>query len=386
MSTLDLINLTKQFGSVTAVDNINLSVGDGEFICFLGPSGCGKSTTLRMVGGFEEATFGDVRIDGASVVDIPPNQRPTAMVFQKYTLWPHMRVYDNIAFGLRLRHTPNNEIDREVNSSLELVGLSGYGRRYPSQLSGGEQQRVALARALVLQPKILLLDEPFSNLDALLRVRLREELHAIQRRVKITAIFVTHDQEEALSLADRIAVMNAGHLEQLDVPSQIYAYPRTLFVADFIGVMNILQAQRENDLLHIGQYTLRVPAGVDGGEKLSVAVRPEELIPIEPNQAPDGQTLWQGTVDQSIDLGHYRKVLVVAPGLFPDEDTAMLHRLKVYMPKSADIKEGDKLWLYPTRYLVYLDQQEPVEVRNQALRIINENRRNGFPNTPVTAG
>ncbi len=386
MSTLDLINLTKQFGSVTAVDNINLSVGDGEFICFLGPSGCGKSTTLRMVGGFEEATYGDVRIDGASVVDIPPNQRPTAMVFQKYTLWPHMRVYDNIAFGLRLRHTPNNEIDREVNSSLELVGLSGYGRRYPSQLSGGEQQRVALARALVLRPKILLLDEPFSNLDALLRVRLREELHAIQRRVKITAIFVTHDQEEALSLADRIAVMNAGHLEQLDVPSQIYAYPRTLFVADFIGVMNILQAQRENDLLHIGQYTLRVPAGVDGGEKLSVAVRPEELIPIEPNQAPDGQTLWEGTVDQSIDLGHYRKVLVVAPGLFPDEDTAMLHRLKVYMPKSADIKEGDKLWLYPARYLVYLDQQEPVEVRNQALRIINENRRNGFPNTPVTAG
>ena len=273
-----------------------------------------------------------------------------------------------------------------MNSSLELVGLSGYGRRYPSQLSGGEQQRVALARALVLRPKILLLDEPFSNLDALLRVRLREELHAIQRRVKITAIFVTHDQEEALSLADRIAVMNAGHLEQLDVPSQIYAYPRTLFVADFIGVMNILQAQRENDLLHIGQYTLRVPAGVDGGEKLSVAVRPEELIPIEPNQAPDGQTLWEGTVDQSIDLGHYRKVLVVAPGLFPDEDTAMLHRLKVYMPKSADIKEGDKLWLYPARYLVYLDQQEPVEVRNQALRIINENRRNGFPNTPVTAG
>src|SRR5512146_3310861 len=200
MSTLDLINLTKQFGGVTAVDHVNLSVGDGEFVCILGPSGCGKSTTLRMVGGFEEATSGDVQIDGVSVVDMPPNRRPTAMVFQKYTLWPHMRVYDNIAFGLRLRHTPASEIDREVKSSLELVGLSGYSRRYPAQLSGGEQQRVALARALVLRPKILLLDEPFSNLDALLRVRLREELHAIQRRVKITAIFVTHAQEEALSL------------------------------------------------------------------------------------------------------------------------------------------------------------------------------------------
>jgi putative spermidine/putrescine transport system ATP-binding protein len=386
MSTLALVNLTKQFSGITAVDHINLSVGDGEFVCILGPSGCGKSTTLRMIGGFEEATAGDVQIDGTSVVDLPPNRRPTAMVFQKYTLWPHMRVYDNIAFGLRLRHTPGPEIDREVHSSLELVGLAGYAKRYPAQLSGGEQQRVALARALVLQPKILLLDEPFSNLDALLRVRLREELHAIQRRVKITAIFVTHDQEEALSLADRIAVMNAGHLEQLDEPSQIYAYPRTLFVADFIGVMNIFPAQRDGDLLHIGLYTLPAPAGLTTSEKLSVAVRPEDLMSIEPNQAPENVNLWQGTVDQSIDLGHYRKVLVVVPGLFPDEDTAMLHRLKVYMPKSSDVKEGDRVWLYPTRYLVYGEQEEPVEVRNQALRTMQGTPRSDFPNTTVTAG
>jgi putative spermidine/putrescine transport system ATP-binding protein len=374
MSTLNLINLTKQFGGVTAVDNVNLSVGDGEFVCILGPSGCGKSTTLRMIGGFEEASSGDVQIDGVSVVDIPPNRRPTAMVFQKYTLWPHMRVYDNIAFGLRLRHTPAAEIDKEVNTSLELVGLAGYARRYPAQLSGGEQQRVALARALVLRPKILLLDEPFSNLDALLRVRLREELHTIQRRVKITAIFVTHDQEEALSLADRIAVMNAGHLEQLAVPSQIYASPRTLFVADFIGVMNILPAQRDVNQIHIGQYALSMPPGLPPAEKLSVAIRPEDILPIQPNQAPNGVPLWEGTVDQSIDLGHYRKILAVVPGLFPDADTAMLHRLKIYLPKSSDIKEGDKLWLYPTRYLIYQDQEEPLEVRNQSLRINNENR------------
>ena len=319
MSTLELVGLTKHFTGVDAVNDVNISVGDGEFVCILGPSGCGKSTTLRMIGGFEEATSGDVKIDGQSVVDIPPNHRPTAMVFQKYTLWPHMRVYDNVAFGLRLRHTPKAELDRDVLSSLEMVGLKGYERRYPAQLSGGEQQRVALARALVLKPKILLLDEPFSNLDALLRVRLREELHAIQRRIKITAIFVTHDQEEALSLADRIAVMNAGHLEQLDVPSQIYAHPRTLFVADFIGVMNILPTRRDGNLLRIGRYSLHAPAVLNGGSKLSIAVRPEDLLVVQPDQVTDSSLLWQGTIDQSIDLGHYRKVLVVVPGLFPDE-------------------------------------------------------------------
>ncbi len=394
MATLELINLTKQFGGVTAVDNVSLSVGDGEFLCILGPSGCGKSTTLRMIGGFEEATSGDVRIDGVSVVGIPPNRRPTAMVFQKYTLWPHMRVYDNIAFGLRLRHTPKAEIDKEVKSSLELVGLAGYARRYPSQLSGGEQQRVALARALVLRPKILLLDEPFSNLDALLRVRLREELHAIQRQVKITAIFVTHDQEEALSLADRIAVMSAGHLEQLDVPSQIYASPRTLFVADFIGVMNILASAREGEVLRTGKYTLRMPPGLEGSDALSVAVRPEDLALADPGQSPDSSALWQGTVDQSIDLGHYRKVLVVVPGLFPDQETAMKHRLKVYLPKSAEVHEGEQVWLYPMRYLVYANGGEPaampaalpVEVRNQPLRSGNENRSGDLTRITKAAG
>ncbi len=386
MSTLNLINLTKQFGAVTAVDHVSLSVGDGEFVCILGPSGCGKSTTLRMIGGFEEATSGDVQIDGVSVVDMPPNRRPTAMVFQKYTLWPHMRVSDNIAFGLRLRHTPAAEINREVHDSLELVGLAGYEKRYPAQLSGGEQQRVALARALVLRPKILLLDEPFSNLDALLRIRLREELHAIQRRVKITAIFVTHDQEEALSLADRIAVMHAGRLEQLDVPSQIYASPRTLFVADFIGVMNILEGTREGELLRSGKYTLRMPPGLDGSDALHVAVRPEDLILADPDQSPDPSALWQGTVDQSIDLGHYRKVLVVVPGLFGDQETAMMHRLKVYLPKSAEVREGEQVWLYPTRYLVYEGEGEPVEVRNQSLRSANENRSGDLTRITKAAG
>ena len=388
MATLELIGLTKQFGAAdaAAVHDVNLSVGDGEFVCILGPSGCGKSTTLRMIGGFEEPTAGDVRIDGQSVVDMPPNRRPTAMVFQKYTLWPHMRVYDNVAFGLRLRHQPKAQIDQEVQSSLAMVGLGDYGRRYPAQLSGGEQQRVALARALVLNPKILLLDEPFSNLDALLRVRLREELHAIQRRVKITTIFVTHDQEEALSLADRIAVMSAGHLEQLDRPSQIYAYPKTLFVADFIGVMNIFPAVRDGEWLRVGQYALRAPDGVAGGDGLSVAVRPEDLSVGAPSGASGTSAVWQGTVDQSIDLGHYRKVLVVVPGLFKDESAAAAHRLKVYMPKATDLKEGDRVALYPTRYLVYTDRGQPVEVRNQPYRNLDENRRDDLSRSSVSAG
>jgi putative spermidine/putrescine transport system ATP-binding protein len=386
MSTLELKGLTKQFGAANAaaVHDVNLTVGDGEFVCILGPSGCGKSTTLRMIGGFEEPTSGDVLIDGQSVVDIPPNRRPTAMVFQKYTLWPHMRVYDNIAFGLRLRHMAKADIDKEVKSSLAMVGLSNYDRRYPAQLSGGEQQRVALARALVLNPKILLLDEPFSNLDALLRVRLREELHAIQRRVHITTVFVTHDQEEALSLADRIAVMNAGHLEQLDKPSNIYAFPRTLFIADFIGVMNIFPAVRDGDWLRVNQYALRAPDGVDGA--LSVAVRPEDITAGAPTASPNSSAMWHGTIDQLVDLGHYRRALVLVPGLFKDDSDAAIHRLKVYMPKATEFKEGDKVALYPSRYLVYSDRSQPIEVLNQPFRSLDESRRDDLSRTAVSAG
>lgn len=351
MATLDLVNLTKHFGDVRAVNNISLNVGNGEFLCFLGPSGCGKSTALRMVGGFEEPSGGDVRIDGASVVDLSPNRRPTAMVFQKFTLWPHMRVYDNIAFGLRLRRLPNNEIDRKVNDALELVGLKSYGRRYPSQLSGGEQQRIALARAIVLEPKILLLDEPFSNLDALLRVRLREELRMIQRNIHITTIFVTHDQEEALSMADRIAVMNRGQIEQLDKPSQIYACPRTLFVADFIGAMNILPATATGDQVRIGTRSLPAPANL-AQDGLKVAIRPEDIAVVDAtNSARDA---WPAQVTQVSDLGHYRKAFVEVVGIDP---------LKLYLPKSVPINEGDTITLYPTRYLIYPPDLPPVEVK-----------------------
>jgi putative spermidine/putrescine transport system ATP-binding protein len=355
VARLDLIDLRKEFANgVVAVNDINLAIDDGEFLCILGPSGCGKSTALRMIGGFEEPSGGDVRIDGASVVNIPPNRRPTAMVFQKYTLWPHMRVYDNIAFGLRLRKLTKAEIDREVNESLDLVGLGTYGQRYPAQLSGGEQQRVALARALVLKPKILLLDEPFSNLDALLRVRLREELRAIQRRIKITAIFVTHDQEEALSLADRIAVMSKGNIVQVDKPARLYALPQTLFVADFIGAMNLLKAKSDGATLQLGAFQLPAPQRIGRGE-VTVAIRPEDVA-VSPS--PDGTGAWHGRVTQLSDLGHYSKAFADVEGL---------GTLKLYLSKSIQVNEGDAVGLRPTRYLVYQHDAPPFEMRLPAL-------------------
>jgi putative spermidine/putrescine transport system ATP-binding protein len=353
MSTLRLQQLRKQFGDVVAVHEINLEVADGEFLCILGPSGCGKSTALRMIAGFEEPSAGDIQIDGRSVVQLTPDKRPTAMVFQKYTLWPHMKVFENIAFGLRLRKLSRAEIDRKVNEALELVGLPTYGPRFPNQLSGGEQQRIALARALVLEPKILLLDEPFSNLDALLRVRLREELHRIQRRVNITAIFVTHDQEEALSLADRIAVMNKGRVEQLDQPSRIYETPQTLFVADFIGVMNLIPARRSGAAVEIGDYRLAVPSNSLSSGSVTVAVRPEDLLPVK----VDHPGAWKGVIEQIIDLGHYRKLLVQIPPI---------GTLKVYISKSTEVREGAEMAFRPTRYTLFHDDHAPIEVRLSA--------------------
>lgn len=350
MSTLSLHQIRKQFGDVVAVHEMNLHVNHGEFLCILGPSGCGKSTALRMIAGFEEPTAGDIRIDDRSIGMLPPNKRPTSMVFQKYTLWPHMRVYENIAFGLRLHGFSRKDIDEKVNGALELVGLPTYGKRFPSQLSGGEQQRIALARALVLQPKILLLDEPFSNLDALLRVRLREELRRIQRQVNITAIFVTHDQEEALSLADRIAVMNKGRIEQLDHPSRIYEQPQTLFVADFIGVMNLLPAHQAGGEIIIDPYRMPVPSGNEYSGDVTLAVRPEDLVIV-----PVGnQSAWNGYVEHVIDLGHYRKVLV---------RTEHIGVLKVYLSKAVEVREASTLALQPTRYTIFRDRQAPIEVR-----------------------
>jgi putative spermidine/putrescine transport system ATP-binding protein len=344
MAVLAIVDLIKNYGPVPAVRGISLTVNDGELVCILGPSGCGKSTTLRIVGGFEHAEGGDVRLDGTSIITLPPNRRPTAMVFQKYTLWPHMRVYDNVAFGLRLRHLDKATIERKVGDTLELVGLPQARHRYPHQLSGGEQQRIALARALVLEPQVLLLDEPLSNLDARLRVRMREEIKRIQQRVGITSVFVTHDQEEALSIADRIAVMHRGRLEQVDTPAAVYDHPYSLFVADFIGRMNLFEAtyQRERKALRVGAAVLPAPAGAawPNERTLTVAIRPEDLRPIgEP-----GPTTFSGQVEVVMDLGHYRQISVQAPPL---------GLLTMVVGKDVNLASGETVTVAPVRYLVY---------------------------------
>jgi putative spermidine/putrescine transport system ATP-binding protein len=339
MARLELEHLVKRYGNegAAAVKDLSLSVDNGEFICLLGPSGCGKTTTLRMIGGFLKPDSGDVRIDGVSVVRQPPERRPTAMVFQRYALWPHMTVRDNIGFGLQVRRRPRDEIVRRVDATLDLVGLPGLGRRYPGQLSGGQQQRVALARALILEPRILLLDEPLSNLDAQLRIHMRTELTSIQRRVGITTVFVTHDQEEAMSISDRIAVMNNGVLEQLDAPEALYARPNSLFIATFIGTMNRLDATVDGGALRAGPFQARLPFEVPSNEPLVVGIRPEDVV-VE--SAADASV--PARIEQAIDLGHYRRVMLQTSGA----------SLLAFVPKSESLPP-DGASVRARRMLVY---------------------------------
>jgi len=282
-TSITLQSLTKQFGSVTAVDDFDLEVESGTLICLLGPSGCGKTTTLRMVGGFEEPTNGKVFIGPDDVTDLPPYSRPTAMVFQSYALFPHMSVFENIAYGLKTRRLPKPEIKSSVEDVVALMELEGQEKKAPPQLSGGQRQRVALARALVIRPKVLLFDEPLSNLDALLRVRMRSEIRRVQQRLGITSVYVTHDQEEAFSISDQVALMNLGKLVQLGQPLELYHTPADRFVAEFVGLSNIVPVQvleaNENGatvrLLGQTLYSRRPPSSP--GDGVSVVLRPEAL-------------------------------------------------------------------------------------------------------------
>src|SRR3954467_7388023 len=244
MSFLTLTGVQKTFpGGTVAVEDFNLDAVRGEFVSFLGPSGCGKTTTLRMIAGFEKPTGGTIVVDGTDITYRSPNQRNVGMVFQSYALFPNMTVADNIGFGLKVRKRPKSEIDKRVKELLELIHLEGRGDRFPWQMSGGQQQRVALARALAIEPQVLLLDEPLSALDAKIRIVLRQEIRAIQRQLGITTIYVTHDQEEALSISDRIVVMSRGRMEQVGTPLDIYNTPETRFVASFVGTLNLLDAK-----------------------------------------------------------------------------------------------------------------------------------------------
>ena len=276
---MELRGCTREYGAVRAVDALDLSVYEGEFLSLLGPSGCGKTTTLNLIAGFVPPTAGRIVIDGDDVTARPAHLRGLGVVFQSYALFPHLSIRENVAFGLRERRVPAAEIDRRVGEALELVRLDRAGRQRPSELSGGMQQRVALARALVYRPRVLLLDEPLAALDKKLRESMRDELRGIQRTVGITTIFVTHDQAEALGLSDRIAVMNAGRLEQLGAPRDIYAHPRTRFVADFIGASTVLRGRAlAADRVDVAGAQLRV-AGVTlrAGADVELAIRPERV-------------------------------------------------------------------------------------------------------------
>jgi putative spermidine/putrescine transport system ATP-binding protein len=283
MAYLTLSNISKQFADSYAVQDFNLDVEKGEFVSFLGPSGCGKTTTLRMVAGFEIPTSGKIILDGADVTNKAPNQRHVGMVFQSYALFPNMTVAQNIGFGLRVRKSSEAEIKDRVKEMVSLVNLEKHADKYPFQLSGGQQQRVSLARALAIHPNVLLLDEPLSALDAKIRVSLRAEIRSIQKRLGITAIFVTHDQEEALSISDRIVVMYDGNVEQVGTPFDIYNFPRTPFVANFVGSLNTAAAEvvgPEKGLLNMDGVQLVSAAKMDGlrkGDKVRIAIRPERF-------------------------------------------------------------------------------------------------------------
>jgi spermidine/putrescine transport system ATP-binding protein len=331
-----LDSVTKRFGELTAVDAIDLGIEEGEFFTMLGPSGCGKTTTLRMIAGFEEVTGGRLTIDDVDMLGIPPHKRPTNTVFQSYALFPHLSVRENVAFGLKRKRAEKAEIERRVREELERVGLAAEANRRPAQLSGGMQQRVALARALVNLPRVLLLDEPLGALDLKLRKGLQVELKKIQREVGITFVYVTHDQEEALTMSDRIAVMNKGRIEQMGDPEEVYDRPETTFVAGFIGVSNLMPgtirktgADGEVEL----DGGVKVGTSVNGfsvGERCHAVVRPEKLTI---GSGGGGEPSVEGLVESSLYLGTSTQLIVQLPGdvrmtvLVPNADEAERQRL-----------------------------------------------------------
>ncbi len=352
MVEIILENLRKTFGEVVATDQVTMTLDEGELSTLLGPSGCGKTTLLRLIAGFYQPDSGKIFFDDRDVTKAPPHKRNTGMCFQNYALWPHMSVHDNIAYGLKLkrfegRKFTKSAISKRVNNALDLVRLEGLGERRVHQLSGGQQQRVALARALVIEPDVLLLDEPLSNLDAKLRIEMREEIIRIQQELSITTVYVTHDQHEALSISDKVAVMDRGYVQQFAQPREIYANPQTLFVADFIGQCTFV----EGEIKSIGEYIdVTIPNGqvisgkttIDGypfeiGEGVKCAMRPEDLFISKSN--PDDNEI-TGTVSRTIYVGnalevYFRVGEIDAQALLePDFQASIGGDINLYAPRN----------------------------------------------------
>ncbi|PZG13539.1 ABC transporter ATP-binding protein [Nonomuraea aridisoli] len=346
LSAIELEDVVKEYLShgevVQAVKGVTLDIAEGEFFSLLGPSGCGKTTTMRMVAGFEQPTKGLVRLHGQDVTNVPPNKRDINMVFQSYALFPHMSVWDNVAFGLKQKKTPADEIRRRVGEMLEIVDLTGREKRRPREMSGGQQQRVALARALVNRPRALLLDEPLGALDLKLRQAMQIELKRIQREVGITFVYVTHDQSEALTMSDRIAVMNDGLVEQLAGPREIYERPASAFVAGFIGTSNLLTGTAAGGVLKVGGGRVLVP-GHDG--EVTVTVRPEKITIGTEEPAPERSGV-RGTVAEVVYLGTYNSYAVnLADGADGADGTVITVFQQNAHDATATAERGDSVWL-----------------------------------------
>ena len=335
MAFLEINDVRKQFAQFTAVENFNLKAEKGEFVTFLGPSGCGKTTTLRMVAGFETPTSGQIIINGVEISTLPANKRQIGMVFQSYALFPNMNARDNIGFGLKIARQPRAAIKKRVDEMLALIHMEEFEKRFPHQLSGGQQQRVALARALAIQPQVLLLDEPLSALDAKIRLSLRQEIRIIQRELGITAIYVTHDQEEALSISDRIVVMSKGRIEQIGTPLEIYNTPKTAFVASFVGTLNLLDAKvvdARGGRVTIDDQTIDVGKQVEGsaGQQTAIAIRPEAFM-IMDGSAPDSANSLHGTVEDTYFLGSVMRLRVRVGKQFINAD--VFNNLHLELPQ-----------------------------------------------------
>ena len=354
-------NLVKTFGSFVALKDISLDVNEGEFVCFLGPSGCGKTTLLRAIAGLDLQSAGSIEQAGLDISLLPPSQRDFGIVFQSYALFPNLTVARNVAYGLESLGLARAEIDRRVADLLELVGLPEQGIKYPAQLSGGQQQRIALARAIAMSPGLLLLDEPLSALDAKVRVHLRHEIKSLQRRIGVTTIMVTHDQEEALSMADRIVVMNHGVIEQVGSPAEIYREPATLFVADFIGAMNKLPAVVEDaEHVRLGEAVLRCRRHtLEPGAEATLAIRPEDVVPVEANGGEgivaDVGNRFAMTIAEMEFLGSFWRArltgpALIEPGLEADFSVNAIRRLGLEQAATLSVAlPADRLHVFPGR-------------------------------------
>lgn len=335
MAFVNLENITVCYDKKKNIlKDLNLEVSEGEFVSLLGPSGCGKTTTLRVVAGFIEPKSGNFVLDGTDVTKVPVNKRNFGLVFQSYALFPHLNVYDNVAFGLKLRKLSKAEIDKKVENILEVCGLSEFKERFPSEMSGGQRQRVALARALVIEPKLLLLDEPLSNLDAKLRIKMRMEIKRIQKKLGITTLFVTHDQEECFSISDKVAVMNQGVIEQYDTPENIYQKPKTEFVARFIGFENFIALKHEKDNIYFVEEDSKFVTDFTCDTSDSIAtIRPEDIQIADNNQI---ENTLEGVIGVRTFLGKS----------YQYEAETKAGKILVNMQKEFELKEGDKVKLY----------------------------------------